>query len=93
MGNKTVQSVASRSLGEPVIEIAIRSNRTHSGKTFVAEVIRRALAAHGITAEIESAEGHPDFDVVNGTDAFVMAGEYVVSRGVAVKIIDNNERI
>lgn len=93
MSNKTVQSVASRILGEPVIEIAIRSNRAHSGKTFVAEVLRRALAAHGIAAEVVSAEGHPDYDVINDVDALKLAGEYVVSRGVAVKIIDNNERI
>lgn len=93
MSNKTVQSVATRHLGPPVIEISIRGNRSDSGKTFSAEVIRRALATYGITVEIDSAEGHPDYDVINDVDALKLAGESVAARGTVVKIIDNNERI
>lgn len=85
-----VQSTAVSIKPAPVIEINIRGNRSHIGKTVITELIRRSLAKYGLDCNIECQDSDiSKFELQDLEPSFGSLKQL----GLTINLIDNNERL
>jgi hypothetical protein len=92
VSNSTIRSVAVATRPAE-IEIELRGSRPHIGKSFVAEIIRRALADHGLKATVISQDGDSEMFQARSEDELRDAAAGIgYNTAPTITILDNNVR-
>lgn len=91
---QTIKEVAVRKIEPGEIEIEIRGSRPHIGKSYVTELIRRALAEHGIEAKVVSGDNDQHIFQNQHPSEFNSNFKNMAGRLKSTfTILDNNARI
>lgn len=92
MSNNTVQSV-SVAPRPAEMEIEIRGNRPHIGKSFIAEIINRALKEHGLDVKVVSQDNDRElFESRSDAELTEHISGILGKLNPTITILDNNVR-
>lgn len=92
MSNSTIQnvSVAPR---PAEMEVEVRGNRPHIGKSFITEVINRALKAHGLNVTATSQDNDRElFEALTDAELAEHIQGIIGKSAPTITILDNNVR-